>query len=563
MNDEQVEVLVVGAGAAGLSVALGLRGRRVRLFTKGPLGASGSSPWAQGGIAAALGRDDSPARHAQDTLAVAGGLADAEVVRVLTEEGPAAVRRLVALGGRFDREADGAFALGREAAHSRRRILHARDATGAELVRTLTAALRAAPHVQVEESALALELQVESGRAVALVVRHADGLPRVHPASAIVLASGGLGQLYAHTTNPVEATGDGLALAARAGVALVDLEFVQFHPTALAVGADPLPLLSEALRGRGAHVVDAHGRRFLFDSHADGELGPRDVVARAIAAHVLAGGQAFLDGRGALGDEFPAAFPTVFEACRAHGIDPRREPIPITPAAHYHMGGIDVDARGRTSLPGLWACGEVASSGVHGANRLASNSLLEALVFGARVAQDVAASQGPVRVLARALAPLRPLGASADAAVAELRRLMWAHVGLLRDADGLRHALGEMARLEALVPSAAFEARNLFTVGRLVARAALARRESRGSHFRSDHARTDPAFARRLRVVIEPGGTASSPPDPPRSASGVNPAAPLCFVALGGTASSPPDPLHSSAGVTPERQRGRAGAGSR
>lgn len=499
-RERAADVIVVGAGAAGLTVALGLPGRRVRVVTKGRLGSSGSSPRAQGGIAAALGADDSPARHARDTLAVAGGLADAEIVRLLTEEGPAAVRRLVELGGDFDRQPDGAFALGREAAHSRRRILHARDATGAELVRTLTAALADAPHVSVCEQTEALDLVVEAGRVVGLRLRHGDGSVRVHSAAAVVLATGGLGHLYACTTNPVESTGDGLALAARAGVRLVDLEFVQFHPTALAVGADPMPLLTEALRGRGAELVDERGRRFVFDSHPEGELAPRDVVARAIFAQRRAGGAAFLDARAAVGDHFPDAFPTVFELCRAHGLDPRREVIPVAPAAHYHMGGIDVDARGRASLPGLWACGEVASTGVHGANRLASNSLLEALVFGARVAQDIArtARAGPATVPRPAASSLP--ACAADGVVDAVRRLMWTHVGLLRDAEGLRFALSEIARLASEVPAGAVAARNLCTVGRLVTSAALARRESRGSHFRSDFPQADAAFARRLYV---------------------------------------------------------------
>lgn len=493
------DVLVVGAGAAGLTAALGLRGRRVHLLTKGLPGASGASPRAQGGIAAALGADDSPERHAADTLAVGGGLGDAELVGVLTREGPAAVRRLVELGGRFDRRDDGAFALGREAAHSRRRILHARDATGAELVRTLTAALGAAEHVRVFGGSFAAELLRDGGRVVGVRARDAFG-EVVHLARAVVLATGGIGRLYAHTTNPPEATGDGLALGARAGARLVDLEFVQFHPTALAVGGDPMPLVTEALRGRGAHVIDAAGRRFLFDADPAGELGPRDSVARAIAAHVLAGGAAFLDARAAVGDEFPHAFPTVFELCRAHGLDPRREPIPVAPAAHYHMGGLAVDAWGRTSLPGLWACGEVASTGVHGANRLASNSLLEALVFGARVAQDLERGlpDPPPSRAWHTPGALAAADAGDDALVAHLRRVMWRQVGLLRDARGLGHALAEIERLARALPAAGSEARNLLAVARLVTRAALARRESRGSHFRRDHPHPDPAFARRL-----------------------------------------------------------------
>ncbi len=491
-------VVVVGAGSAGLSAALSLRGRRVHLLTKGRLGQGGASAWAQGGVAAALGRDDSPELHARDTLAVAGGLADAAAVEVLTREGPRAVQRLVELGGRFDRAPDGGFALGREAAHSRRRIVHARDHTGAELVRALTAALREARHVEAFEGAFATELLVADGAVRGVRARHADGRERLHLAGAVVLATGGIGRLYARTTNPPEATGDGLSLAARAGARLVDLEFVQFHPTALALGGDPLPLLTEALRGRGASVIDERGRRFVFDSHPAGELGPRDVVARAIAAHLHAGGRAFLDARTAVGDEFPRAFPTVFEACRAQGLDPRREPLPISPAAHYHMGGVAVDLRGRSSVAGLWACGEVAATGVHGANRLASNSLLEALVFGARVAQDVQDAR-PVAAALGALADAPAPAARVDERlVARLRQTMWEHVGLLRDAQGLEHALAELERIEVGLPCGASEARHMLVVGRLIVRAALWRRESRGAHFRSDHPQAEPTYARRL-----------------------------------------------------------------
>ncbi len=384
----EADVVVIGAGAAGLSVALGLAGRRVDLLAKGALGRTGNSPWAQGGVACAVGPDDSPALHAADTLAVGGGLGDPAAVARLTADGPQRLAQLVTIGARFDRDASGRLDLAREAAHSRRRILHARDATGAEVVRALGAALPERSGLSVFERAMALELVTDGGRAAGVLARHADGALVLHRARAVVLATGGIGRVYARTTNPPEATGDGLALAWRAGARLADLELVQFHPTALDCGADPMPLLTEALRGAGARLVDETGRPLLEGPGA--ELQARDVVARGIWAALAAGRRALLDAREAVGDAFPRRFPTVFEACREHGLDPRLEPVPVAPAAHYHMGGIATDLDGRTSVPGLWAAGEAACTGVHGANRLASNSLLEALVFGGRVARSLA-----------------------------------------------------------------------------------------------------------------------------------------------------------------------------
>ena len=513
------DVVIVGAGVAGLSAALALAPRRVQVVTKTRLGAGGSSPWAQGGVAAAVGPDDSPALHAADTIAVAGGLADADVVDLLTREGPAAIRRLVALGARLDRDDQQAFALGREAAHSRSRILHSRDATGAELVRALTAALRAARDVEVFEEAFACDLLVEDGRATGVVVRGTDGRVVLHRASAVVLATGGTGQVYSHTTNPPEATGDGLAMAARAGARLADLEFVQFHPTALAVGADPMPLLTEALRGRGAVIVDERGRRFLCDVDPAAELAARDVVARGLARHLLAGHSAFLDAREAVGAEFPRLYPTVFELCQRHGLDPRRELVPTAPAAHYHMGGIRVDVRGRSSLPGLWACGEVSCTGVHGANRLASNSLLEALVFGGRVAFDLGSEilhsprPSPATTSAIHTEALRRVVEAARRAgdpvrstplVAQVRQVMWEKVGLLREEKGLASACAAIDRVQAALADQRSEAASLVTGAGLITLAALARRESRGSHFRLDYPQADPAWRRHQVLTPEP-----------------------------------------------------------
>jgi L-aspartate oxidase len=484
----------------------------VTVLTKARLGIGGSSAWAQGGIAAAVGKDDAPSLHAADTLAVGAGLNDPRVVDILTAEGPERVKALLALGAQFDLDDTGSLSLGREAAHSRRRILHSRDATGAEIVRTLVEAVRRSPGIRVVDEAFAIDLVVEDGEVVGLLAVHADGRRILHLAPAVVLATGGLGQLYLHTTNPREATGDGLAMAARAGARLVDLEFVQFHPTALAAGADPMPLLTEALRGEGAILIDENGYRFMKDEHKDLELAPRDVVARAIWSQLMAGHRVFLDAREAVGSEFPEDFPTVFSLCQEHGLDPRIEPIPVSPAAHYHMGGIAVDERGRTSLPGLWACGEVAATGAHGANRLASNSLLEALVFGARVAEDLRDGLPAGRIpRGRRLTSgtLQGLDGPADADLtAKIRRLMWEKVGVVRDEAGLSFAVEELKRLAVRHPRAAGEARNLLGIGRLVAGAALERRESRGGHYRSDHPVPNPAWQRRLFLTAAPDGSA-------------------------------------------------------
>ena len=498
----EADVVVIGAGAAGLSVALGLGGRRVDLLAKGPLGRTGNSPWAQGGVAAAMGPGDTPDLHAADTLAVAGELGDPAAVERLTTEGPERLAHLLALGARFDRDVTGRLDLAREAAHSRARVLHARDATGAEVVRALGQALGARSGLAVFERAFALDLVLDGGRVAGALVRHADGAVVFHRARAVVLATGGIGRVYARTTNPPEATGDGLALAWRAGARLADLEFVQFHPTALDVGADPMPLLTEALRGAGATLVDVSGRRILADAGPRAELLPRDVVARALWSALASGRRPFLDAREAVGDEFPDRFPTVFAACREHGLDPRVEPIPVAPAAHYHMGGVDVDLDGRTSVAGLWAAGEVARTGVHGANRLASNSLLEALVFGARVARSVSLALPHLgRPTVTPDLPIRPRSDDDGGAEAEIRRLMWQKVGLVRSGEALREALSRLDSLAAALPLGT-EAANLATVAHLVATAALARTESRGAHFRADHPR--PAEAWRRRILLTP-----------------------------------------------------------
>lgn len=505
--------VVVGSGAAGLTAALDLSRRLGRepgvvLLTKSQLGQGGSSPLAQGGIAAAVGGDDSPERHAADTIAVGGGLSDPAVVRVLTARAPERIRFLLALGTKLDRADDDGLALTREAGHSRRRILHARDQTGAELVRALTSAVTEAP-ITVAQRTFAIDLVLESEQVTGVIARRADGRRVLYQSRAVVLATGGIGRLYARTTNPAEVTGDGLAIAARAGARLMDLEFVQFHPTALATGRDPMALLTEALRGEGAVLLDERGERFMLREHPDAELAPRDVVARAIWRVLERGGKAYLDAR-ALHAHLATRFPNVVSLCARENIDPSRDLLPVAPAAHYHMGGIAVDARGRTSLSGLWAAGEDACTGAHGANRLASNSLLEAIVFASIVAEDVASRPRPALARVRhassspAACASSPAGADEQATIAELRDLMWRHVGLVREESGLRAALEQIEQLSLRHGDLEGETKNMLDVARLVTLAALNRRESRGAHYRSDYPQTTPGRPYRIALAGAP-----------------------------------------------------------
>jgi L-aspartate oxidase len=473
-------------------VALHALGRRVTVLSKTRFAGGGSSVHAQGGVAVALDPEDSPSRHARDTVAAGCGLCDSEIVRLVTEEGPRRMRELMRLGAEFDRDSSGGLALGREAAHSRRRVVHAAgDATGAELVRALADAVSSLPGVRVVDDVLVLDLVIDGGRVTGVVTVDRTGRLAIEAATAVVLATGGIGQVFRHTTNPVEATGDGLAMAARAGARLAGLEFVQFHPTALAVGGNPMPLLTEALRGEGALLIDETHQRFMEGVHQLAELAPRDVVARAIWRHRRDGHEAFLDATG-LADRMPDRFPTVLDLCLRRGLDPRLEPIPVAPAAHYHMGGVVVDRHGRTSLDGLWACGEVAHTGLHGANRLASNSLLEALVFGSRIGERLAVGvdlPSPARIPRRPSVPVAAqpwFGDRAEDVATKLREIMWSGVGLERTASGLRRAMLEVRHLRQEAASGLGELHNLLTVAGLVARAAWARTESRGAHFRSD-----------------------------------------------------------------------------
>jgi L-aspartate oxidase len=504
VEQRRCDALVVGAGIAGLIAALKLTPAKVTVLCKTRLGKGAATDWAQGGIAAAMGADDSPRLHAIDTQRAGAGISDAKIVEILTQDAPARVEELLELGAGFDRTEGGELALGREAAHQRRRIVKAGgDATGHEILNTLIDAVRDHPSIEIVENVTAQDLLVYENRVAGVCAReNSTGDLVDFAAAAVVLATGGMGRLYRFTTNPVEATGDGIAMAARAGAMLADMEFVQFHPTALAIGRDPMPLVTEAVRGEGAILVNDLGERFMLAIHPDAELAPRDVVARAIFEQQQRGRTVGLDARAAVGAHFPQAFPTVFRFCSEAGIDPRLQNIPVAPAAHYHMGGIAVDEWGRTSLAGLWACGETSATGVHGANRLASNSLLEALVYGSRVATDISTTRASIpplgpREVAAGLDDAGRTSVMTEAqAITDLRNVMYANVGLVRNDAGLREALRRIAELER-VPAGMSPLRNLLVAGRLISEAALARRESRGSHYRSDYPQADEALAKR------------------------------------------------------------------
>ncbi len=500
-------VVVVGAGLAGLFTALKLAPLPVTVVAGAHLGEGASSLWAQAGIAAALAEGDTPEAHAADTIRAGAGIVDEKIALLMAREARGRIEDLLRYGVPFDKDLEGHWALGREAAHGARRILHVKgDTAGRAIMAALFEAVRHTPSISVLEGYAACDLKLKDGRVagVELVATSPDIVPPrlLLPACAVVLATGGAGQLFAITTNPREARGEGVGMAARAGAVIADAEFVQFHPTAIDIGRDPAPLATEALRGEGATLINARGERFMRALHADAELAPRDVVARGVYREVMSGRGAFLDCR-SLGAELKESFPTVYAACKSAGIDPTREPIPVAPAAHYHMGGILTDAAGRTTVDGLWACGEVASTGAHGANRLASNSLLEAVVFGARVAQDVAATAPAVEehVKPVPLAALPSLAEPEARTLQVLRRNMTEKVGVIRDGSGLARAL---KAITALKPASASDLRllNMLTTAKLIAAAALMRRESRGAHFRSDYPQAEPSLARRSVLTL-------------------------------------------------------------
>jgi L-aspartate oxidase len=471
-------VVIVGSGLAGMMTALTLAPQRVVIVTRAALGAETSSAWAQGGIAAAVGCDDSTDIHLADTLAAGDGLCDAQAAAAIIAEGPAAIEALERAGVHFDLDGEGRLSLGLEAAHSRRRIVHAAgDGSGAAVIRALASAVARTPSIKVLEGAEARALLTQGSLISGLLVSTASGTA-VIATSSVVLATGGIGGLYDATTNPVSNFGHGIALAARAGAMLADMEFVQFHPTGLDSARRPLALVSEAVRGEGAVLVNDRGERFMAD--LDGaELAPRDIVARAISAELSHGRRVFLDARRALGNRFASRFPTIHRLCAEAEIDPARDLIPVRPAVHYHMGGVATDLRGRSSVAGLWVVGEAASTGLHGANRLASNSLLEAAVMGMRAGQDIggATTKGAASVEAIEAIRLRP-----PAETAIVRSIVSRHLGVLRHGTSLEDAIGALLPLaEEDGPSA-----DPAVVALLIAVSAMLRTESRGAHARID-----------------------------------------------------------------------------
>jgi L-aspartate oxidase len=490
--------LVVGSGVAGLHTAWRASATgEVVVLTKRTLFDSATA-YAQGGIAAALGAGDSPELHRNDTLAAGAALCDAQAVEVLVKEGPARVHDLFTAGADFDVDPSGRFKLGREAAHSRRRIVHAHgDQTGAEVARTLIERVKESSRIHVSEKTRVLDLIIDHERCIG-VRATVSGQATEFIADAVVLATGGCGQVYRYTTNPEVATGDGYAIAHRAGVKLADMEFVQFHPTAIDTPENPLALVSEAVRGEGAVLLNAAGERFMPKRHKLAELAPRDIVAREIFREQHSGKQVFLDAR-KLGRSFEKRFPGIFALCRARGIDPRKELIPVTPAAHYMMGGIVTDLAGRSSLPRLYACGEVSRTGVHGANRLASNSLLEGLVFAERVARDMVGMEKLERLPHKARWTAPPLAdrGAAQVAADDIRRVMWLNAGIDRTAAGLRLCLESLDGIAERLPVGATEETNMVETARLIAEAALLRKESRGGHYRSDFPRTKRKWQKR------------------------------------------------------------------
>ena len=505
------DTVIIGAGLAGLFTALKLaeNGRAATVVSPSQLGKAASSAWAQGGIAAAVGLGDTAEAHARDTIAVGGGLVDAPIAVEIVREAANRIRDLLSYGVPFDRDLEGHFVLSREAAHSEARVVRVSgDRAGHAIMQALVDTVRKTPAIRLLEGyaaeAIAREAASGSWSVELRSIADPDNCFRLSNCGSIVLATGGIGGLYRVTTNPDVAVGAGIAMAARVGATIIDAEFVQFHPTAIDVEMTPAPLASEALRGEGAVLVDGGGARFMANRHPDGELAPRDVVARAVFDQLSSGRGAYLDCREAFGASFKDRFPTVYAKCTEAGIDPAAQPIPVTPAEHYHMGGVKTDPNGRTSVSGLWAVGEVGSTGLHGANRLASNSLLEAVVVGARAALDITNS---VPSSAPSIVPLEALGAqpvrleARAVARASIQAVMSKEAGVVRDGEGLRHALTELRKIQGSADGD-LVIENMAITARFVAEAALRRKESRGAHFRSDFPDLDESRQSRASITL-------------------------------------------------------------
>ncbi len=505
---DKADVVIVGSGAAGLFAALTLAPRRVLVLSEKALGGVCASAWSQGGIAAAVAKDDTTESHVADTLKAGAGITDAEVARTLVEAAPKYIQILDKLGVKFERDEDGAYKLSREACHARRRVLKAAagDGFGAEMMRALVEAVRNTPSIVYVDGVSAERLIRREGPTMGAVQgvlcrRISDNKAVVYAAPAVLLATGGLGGLYAATSNPLHAIGRGIAMAARAGAVVSDLEFVQFHPTVLDIGEDPGPLATEALRGEGAHLLNSRGERFMLDYHEMAELAPRDVVSRGIFAQIQKGQKVYLDCR----HIDTAHFPALLQATARVGMNPKRDLIPVSPAVHYHMGGVATDINGRASLHGLWVAGEAAATGLHGANRLASNSLMEAIVMGARAAEDISKfiSRGtmPVRIN---LAELPKLPAhNMEAERDQLRHIMTDLVGVIRNEQGLKDAIRQLSMIGANAEGRDAKTADMALVCRMIAVSALNRQESRGGHCRADYPQAVRALQKRTFTTLK------------------------------------------------------------
>ena len=501
---EPSEVLIIGAGLAGLYAALSFAPRPVTVLSPCPLGDGASSAWAQGGVAAAMDKNDTPAAHAKDTISAGGGIVLPEIAKLVTESARNHIAGLSTIGTPFDRTEGGAFVMSREAAHSWPRIVRVKgDQAGKAIMSSLIEEVRQTPSITVREGWSAVELLTDVDGVSGVLASGPDGQFEVLKAQAYLLAAGGIGSLYAKTTNPPNVCGLAIGMAARAGAVIADAEFVQFHPTAIDLDSDPVPLATEALRGEGSVLVNRRGERFMSSLHPDAELAPRDIVARAIFAEHRDGSRPALDTRKAIGARILEDFPTVSSACQSNGIDPVTEVIPVIPAAHYHMGGVACDATGQTSVPGLWAAGEAASTGLHGANRLASNGLLEALVFAAICAESITQKLTVGPSLHSTAAASKGDAVAPDLkGLRLLRQTMSDKVGVLRDADGLSEALRIIRQLDAENRNKSTDFANMLAAATVITAAALLRTESRGGHYRSDFPALDAGQARRSFLTL-------------------------------------------------------------
>ena len=485
MNSPNNSIVIVGAGLAGLFTAIKLAPLNVVIVASKKLGSGTSSQWAQAGIAAAMGKSDSILSHLKDTIDVGGGIVDEKIAELVITNGPSRVNDLIALGVPFDKDTNNELILRKEAAHQHNRIVSVRgDMTGKKIMETLTQIVKKSDHIRVIEGYNATELHQIDGKIQGIGIQKENKVELIN-SNCVVLATGGIGQLYKITTNSKEALGDGVGMAARAGAVLSDMEFVQFHPTAFDIGIDPAPLATEALRGEGALIVNTKDERFIYNSHKDGELAPRDIVARSIFQEQQKGQKVFLDCRGDLGNRMINDFPTVYQLCRNSGINPSEDKIPISPAAHYHMGGILTDENGKTNIEGLYACGENACSGVHGANRLASNSLLEAIVFGDIISKDIKENMNKSIPNKEVRIDITKSKSLSILKLQELRSIMTEFVGVERDQEGLEKAYNKVKDIYTEYTKNGFLNNSLIT-SLLIIQSALARKEHRGSHYRKD-----------------------------------------------------------------------------